>query len=517
MSSLTWTLNGVDKTDAVRWTEWQLCETAHRGEVGSATIVLDDPLGTYLPPGQKQLTVEDSGASPTRIFTGFVAERTAKRSVMAPGQRQWTVTLEDLNALLDDRILTGDDANRPAETDRARILWLLGSEAMTGPGISSGHIHDAADNVDMDKVDYRGKTAREVLEDCSQKSGSNFFVYDIGAGRKLFYDLGSGSNFEATIAVSDVSTEVDSSTVFAPLGVEYTYDPSRVYSRVRVRYKQGSTTAWNGTTGSNFRVRETFKRYMRVKTEDAAKAQASKWLAHAATETRSLSLSLVLPSAKVNSIRAGQRVQVKLARHGFTGYEWWRVISRTVSGRTDGLYDVRLSFRDTVKPTRFQAGPDVSVDEEFSNATDVSTPDAPGVVIDAGSITVRNNDATVIIDGSSDFFTIVATGLLTLPRATKRGNVYQSVEIVTGLEYDPASLFFVKAPSKDGKGNWSQPLPELTLSASGTILRMISGRCRYAGGVGAAAKTQVQVTMFTSSPPEGTVNVRYYVLQKTSI
>jgi hypothetical protein len=79
-------------------------------------------------------------------------------------------------------------------------------------------------------------------------------------------------------------------------------------------------------------------------------------------------------------------------------------------------------------------------------------------------------------------------------------------------------MFFAKTASKDGKGNWAQPLPEMALSASGTILRMVTGRARHVENTaGTSAKTQVQVMRFTSSPPEDAITVRYYVLQKTAI
>jgi len=57
----------------------------------------------------------------------------------------------------------------------------------------------------------------------------------------------------------------------------------------------------------------------------------------------------------------------------------------------------------------------------------------------------------------------------------------------------------------------------LELSASGTVLRMLSGRTRYMDGSGDSARTQVQVARFTSSPPDGEVTIRYYILQKATI
>lgn len=515
---LTWTIGGVDKSSTVRYREWALTECADRGTVGASTIVLDDTTGSYTPPGQKAVIVEESSAPSPRIFTGYVAERTARRGPLRPGERQWSVTVEDVNVLLDDRIITDAmGGNRPEESDWVRIDWLLGTGA-AGP-ITAGVVPNT-NTVTMDKADYRGKRMRDVLEDAAQKSGKTYFVYRYASGPLLFYDLPNLATLDSTVSISDDPNAVDNATVFGALNVSYSLDPSRVYSKVRVRYKGGSKTVENAATAAAYRTRETYKRWMRVKTAARAEEQAQKWLDQADDETRTLSLSVLMGAAYVNKIRAGMRVEITLSRYGFSGV-FWRVTKRTVRQRSDDLYEVELAFAEKIRSTAFQSGPDIAVDEEMSNATesDASTIiDEDGLTVTNGKLVISNGASEVIIDGTSDFFSIVATGVLTIPEnRSTRGTQYRSVILTTGLTTDTAALFFAKMPSRDGRGDWAQPLPELALSASGTILRMTSGRARYAGGSGAAAKTQVQVTRFTSSPPEAEVRVRYYVLQKTAI
>lgn len=512
---LTWTIAGVDKSATIRYDGWTLCEMAQRGQVGAATVTLDDTAGTYLPPAQKAVTVDESSATPARLFTGYVAERTTSSFRMPPGQRQWVVTFEDQNVLLDDRVIAGDSGNRPAETDRERLNWLFVSGAM-GP-IGKGTIHGAADDVDMDKVDYRGKRPRDVLEEISQKSGANYFVYDLGAGPLLFYDVGTNATFTSTVYLSDAAADIDSATVFGIQNPEYSYDPSRVYSKVRLRYKQGSATVRNDVTGSNFRVREMYKRWGRIKTQPKAIQQGTKWLDHASTETRSLKCSVVMGAQYVNLIRAGHRVPIKLTRHGMSGYEYWRVVGRWVRPINDVTYQVELELRDKVKPTRFFEGPDVSVDEEFSNATDVSVADAPGVVIDADSITVRNASNTVIIDAISYFWSVLATGALTLPRWTQKGLQKQSVDLtIANVPYAPTTLFATTADARDGTGKWGHVLPEMSISASGVILRAIQGRARYKQGAGSNTQVTVQVSRFSTTGGENPVTINYWVMDKRS-
>lgn len=516
---LTWTVDSTDISSQVRYRQWALSESAERGVVGASTIIIDDPDRTYTPPGQKAIIVEEAAAGTGRMFTGYIAERTAQRSTMAPEQRQWSVVVEDSNVLIDDRIITDAMGGKrtSTETDHERITWLLGTGAMGS--ITAGRVPNT-NTVTMDKVDYRGKTPRDVLEDCAQKAGKNYFIYRYGSGPHLYYDLSNGDGLTSSVKISDVATEVDNATVFAPSGVSYALDPSRVYSKVRVRYKGGSATATNAATAAAYRTRETYKRYMRVKTADRATEQAQKWLDQADDETRTVSLTITVGAAYVNDIRAGQRVEIKLTRYGWTNYVYWRVTKRTVRQLSDDYYQLELSFAEKVRASRFQDGPDISVDEEASNGSeDTATAvlDENGLTITGGSVTIRNSGGEVILDGSTQVFSIVATGTIVIPASSTRGIVKRSLSVTTGVSYDPASLFFSKVPSRDGTGDWSQPLPELSLSASGTILRSITGRARYDSGAGAAAKTQVQVLRFSSSPPDGATTVRYYILNRTSI
>lgn len=496
--ALTWTVGGVDRSSTVRIDpEWALTECAMRGQVGACTITVDDTAGSYTPPGQKQVTVAESAAATTRVFTGYVAERSMNRGVMAPGQRQWTVTLEDLNVLLDDRIITGATGNRASETDAARILWLISDASMTG--ISTGHIPNT-NTVTMDAVDYRGKRPREVLEDCAQKSGKNFFVYYHGSGPLLFYDLDTGTNLSSTAKISDVAADVDGTTVFAALDPAVTLDPSRVYSKVRVRYKGGSTTVSNATTATNYRTREVWKRYKRVKTLARATEQAQKWLDQAANEKTSVQLGFVCAAAQVNDIRAGMRVQVKLSRLGIAAFTYYRVLQRTVRPLSDVRYAVDLVLADTVKPTAFGVDRD-DAEEETSNGTEDSATvviDSGGITVTGGSITVTNPDGVTIIDGSSQILQIVAALSVSVPRNTVRGDVKRTVWVATGLTNDPLSIWSMKRPGLDG--DWSQMLPLTIHSTAGNILEHYSGRARANARLGVNG-TDVQGIKGSTSPP----------------
>jgi hypothetical protein len=512
--SLTWTIGGTDKSDAVRIDpQWSLTECAFRGQVGAASITIEDTAGTYTPPGLKAVTVEESSASPVRLFTGYVAERTTEAGGSSPGARWWTVTLEDLNVLLDDRIITGSDGNREGETDTARILWLISDASMTG--VSTGHIPNT-NTVQMDAVDYRGKTPRDVLEDCAQKSGKNFFVYRFSSGPLLFYDLDTGTNLASTSRISDVASDVDGTTTFAAKSPSKTLDPSRVYSKVRVRYKRGSFTKSNATTATNYRTREKYKRYMWVKSADRAEELAQKWLDQADSEQETVNVGFECDAAYVNDIRAGHRVQIKLTREGINSFTYYRVLERTVRPLSDVRYDVVLKLADRIRPTKFQGGPD-DVDDEMSNATEDDATviiDSGGITVDGGSIVVTNEDGVVIIDGSSQMLNIVASLQVTLPRNTKRGDVKRSVWVRTNLTTDPLSIWSMKRPGPDGA--WSQMLPLTVHSLSGTVLEYYGGRARYRRTNGKDG-TDVQGIKGSTQPPLDARTYRVRITRQTAI
>ncbi len=511
--ALTWTIGGVDKSSAVRMDPaWALTECAFRGQVGAAQVTIDDTAGSYTPPGQKAVTVVESSASPTRLFTGYVGERKAGRGTMQPGERQWTTTLEDLNVLLDDRIITGTDGNRTAETDAARILWLISDAATTG--ISTGHIPNT-NTVQMDAIDYRGKRPRDVLEDCAQKSGKNFFVYYHSSGPLLFYDLDTGTNLSSSARISDVTTDVDGTVTFAAKEPGVTLDPSRVYSRVRLRYKRGSETVTNATTATNYRTREVWRRYKRIKSSARAIEQAQKWLDQAANEQTTVEVGIECDAAYVDDVRAGQRIQIRLTRLGIAAFAWYRIVTRTVRPLSDVRYALDLVIADAIRPTRFSTDTD-DAEEETSNATE----DDATVVIDSGGITVTGGSITVstggtnpvvIIDGSSDIFAIRASLTMVLPRNRVRGDVKRTIWVATGLDYDPLTVWSMKRPGNDG--DWSQMLPLTVHNLSGQVLEYYGGRARANRRDGVNG-TDVQGIKGSTNPPLAQCSYRVRILKQ---
>jgi hypothetical protein len=515
--SKTITIGGTDRTSVVRLEGMTFVEAAYRGEVGIGGLQIDDASANITISAMKAVTVTESAASPTRLFTGYTQKRKTRRGPnRVAGQREWDVELLDLNTLASDYVLSGSGANRGEETDYARVSWLLTTVFNSVGGVTAGVVPNS-NTADMDAVDYRGRTPKDVLDECSEASGKNWFIYHHSSGPLLYYDLSSGSNLSSSSKISDVLADVDGSTVFAPFGdYDVEKDPDNVYSTVRLRYKRGTVTVTNASTESSFRRREKSILDLSVKTSTKATNKANRFLtASAAERVRVSDIAVRLPMANVNDIRAGQRIQIKLTRHGISSYTYYRILRRTVEplpgdgGVSDVEYLVTLALSDAIEPTIYGSprGGD-EIWEEKSNATDDGATvivDAGGITVTNGAITVTNGSGTVIIDGSSEIFLIAASGTLTVPRNTAKGDVFKSVDVNTGLTYHPHTVWSITLD--DG---YVQPLPEIVHNTQGRVLRYYTGHARHVG----SGVTRVRGLKGTTTPPTAAKTYKYWIYGK---
>lgn len=372
--SRTYALNAVQVQSNIRLDSFVFQQAAFRGQVGTGGFTFDDVSGVQDLPAMKAFTADESAATPTRFFAGYTAERAIIRGPLTPGvQRQWDVTVEDANAFLDD-LLIGSTGDRGEETDHARITWLLGEASMTGVAVG---VVPNTNTVTMGPQDYRGEHPRKVLDDCSQKSGKNFFLYDTGTGYLLWYDLSSSTSLTSTLSISDDPADVDSVTVFGPSAVSYRKDPARVFSTVRLKYSGGVVTVTDAGTATAFRTRESRVENSRVKTSARATELAQKQLDNADSEQVTVACSVSVPASLVTAIRAGMRIQLKLRHAGITAYTYYRVKTCSIQPRpgnggvSDVEYLLRLELMDAVRPTHFETVDDA--DEPDATLGDSTT------------------------------------------------------------------------------------------------------------------------------------------------
>jgi hypothetical protein len=246
------------------------------------------------------------------------------------------------------RVIRGSDGNRPAETDVARINWIIGS-AYTAT-VSDAGLISSTGPVNMDATDYRGRYPADVAADCGNASQKNYFVYfDEATWHPAFaYFDPTSTTYTSTLQFSNVLSDVDSSTTFAATGV-LDLDPSAVYSGVYLRYSGGTVYRQNTTTLSDIGIRDASIDEPDIKTSAAAIARADAYLVAAGVEQKTLKIHTELPSTHVNLILPGQRVRVKFSHlTGYTSFAYARVVTRTVSQAegSDKVYIVELECRN---------------------------------------------------------------------------------------------------------------------------------------------------------------------------
>jgi hypothetical protein len=358
-----------------------LTESADLGTLGMARVTVDDVAGVLDLVGLHPFHVDETACSWARLFTGYFADRTIRHSdsLITGASRVWDSTTADINAVLQFEVIRNSGANRPAETDIERLRWWLGS-GFTGPIASGETFVDTSGPVDMDASDYRGRTGADLMMDLSQQSGKNHFVAwsDSANAPLIHYYATAHAINSSTIKISNVLSDVDESTIFAPdKAVSLNRDPSSVYTGVYLQYGTGVDFVYETDAGTEAAIghkRETSNVDSTVSTAAQATAKANTLLADSATEFDKITVTLrAVPRDTVNLIRAGQRIQVKFTHFpGYTSYTWIRISRRTVrqDGDTDRLYALDLELSNS-KVTRGKGrhGPPATQTDDPPDAT----------------------------------------------------------------------------------------------------------------------------------------------------
>lgn len=315
-------------------------EQAEEGAVPISSLIVDDPLGDIEFTGHRRLYIyEDTAPVDDQvIYNGFTAnERVARGPNRVGAGRQWTLDLSDPDVLINRRIMNGTDANRPAETDLARIQALLTMTELNTVDDDT-YVNVGASTVNMDAVDYRGQNVGAYIDDCRQASGKNAYIlYMEALGQYgLWYDFASSTEYDSgCFLTTNEAQEVDGDTVFG-YSVERTYlnrDPSRVASGVYLE--------WAGTPAIYVEDSDTIDAFAaidwaapseNVKSEAKATARANRYLHDAKTEHEIIHTVVTkVPRISVNKIKKGQLVQIKGEwMPGFVTYRTCRVLYRTV-------------------------------------------------------------------------------------------------------------------------------------------------------------------------------------------
>jgi hypothetical protein len=327
-----------DITNRVRLYTLDLAEAAEEGSVALSSLVVDDPDGDYDIIGWRRIWIYERAAAGSNNLTGvwWIADRTVERGPFETGTgRQWTLSLSDYNALLGLRVLHNPDADRPAETDIARLNWLVST--LGTPGITTTEYVNTAGPKNMDEADYRGQTRLDVISDCAQQSGKNYFIYIRNNGdnthdRGLWYDFASSTAFSSPIRLSNVLSDIDLDFCF-PISddTQLVRDPSRTYSGAYVRFDGGAAYEESIAVADMFTRRDGVYDASSVKHLHTATNRALRYIQQSADEEDRIKTAFYVPEGKVNFVKAGMRLQFR-ATHlpGYESFTWLRVVKKQI-------------------------------------------------------------------------------------------------------------------------------------------------------------------------------------------
>jgi len=345
--------SNVDISSRIRAYQLSVSQYAEEGSTAITQLQVDDPEGGINILGLRTITLTETAESSNQQVIGqwFTTDREVTRgeSMRTGAARVWHVNMADPNSIIARRIMRGSDANRPAETDVQRVQWLL-STVEFGNFVTTSRYVSTRFPVQMDAVDYRDQNNSQIIDDCAQASGKNYFVFwdePVGAFG-LFYDFAGSSVFRSSIQLTNVLGFVDNDIIFAVSDSEtkLARDPGRVYSGVLLPYVGGEVYVKRDATAIAFYSRDTNAPSVNVKSSSAATARANRYLTDIATEADVITASFKVPLAKVNHLQVGMAVQCWFSHFpGYdTGWNWMRVLTRNVTATSEEWYTIEVEL-----------------------------------------------------------------------------------------------------------------------------------------------------------------------------
>lgn len=340
----------VDVSERIRKYRIDVTENAEEMDSAQSTIVLDDPLGDLDLHGFRIFTLweDEVPGDDKHFYVGYVGQQRIRRGPYRTGvSREWEIDLHDINSIFERRVLYGDDANRPAETDVERVTWWAGSTF--GSLIDDERYLFSDDPVAMDANDYRLQNSDALLRDCMMAGSKNLYasysadlysdVDNPWGNFWIWFGPSNRDEYVAAVGLSNVLAEFDPDAepraFFEVLqqAVE-TQNPDRIYSRVFVPYKQSYAMANRDQTATDFALsgRDAVMPSLNINTKAKAQARANVFVNTLKDEQITAELDFFVPRSQVNDVRPGMLVAAHLTHlPHFTDTPFVRVMSRAVS------------------------------------------------------------------------------------------------------------------------------------------------------------------------------------------
>lgn len=379
----------VEYPDRLRVDTLEVTIMAAECQAGSGEVALEDPTGDFYVAGLRPLFFRETEAQDDGYF-GIIGPFWTEKRWEGRGdnrigsQRRVRIALRDLNSLLSLRVQKGTDAERTAETDVARMQWLVATAEVIGGFGDDGFTIEETTRlftdgpVNMSESDYTGIYAEGVVNDCMQQSGANAYLYNAPTHASepirvgIWYGRTERSDFASihkiSNVLSDISPEVlanfegytpghSTPYVFPPsFDTELERDPSRQITGVMIQYDGDYVYASNPIITPTPTRRDMVFEGGLVKTDTAALARAQRYLDDLEEEDDAIPCTVLVPAKLIHAFLPGHRVQYKNSyMTGYSDYVWMRIAKVTYrqSGGPDdtgGFYQLAMDLRSETPP-----------------------------------------------------------------------------------------------------------------------------------------------------------------------
>lgn len=178
----------------------------------------------------------------TCLVDGFAHKLDRDRGPEPAQGHEWTLSVEDPNALLAHIRTPVGGWSRPEETDVERVLAYA---AQFRPSLNTDWVLNVAPVTLLKKTYRTGDITADVLADTVGYTGKTLFVHDTASGsniRHLHYHRLTVDGHTATISISDDPAVIDNVNVFGPIDPSRERNPNDLRNNVAFRDQAGRTT-----------------------------------------------------------------------------------------------------------------------------------------------------------------------------------------------------------------------------------------------------------------------------------
>jgi hypothetical protein len=393
-----------DLTDYVDWPDSRFIGQAYNGESSVSSVVFRDENARFGPWVDSPVTIAVRNEvevlhGSNFLYRGRWIGRTWERGVQKAYQaREVTAEAEDVNVEL--RGLIVDGWERPAETDRARVLALredyLDGSVRPGSNLSTTYV-SSSNTFTLPAKTYERTDPLGVLQDVAFQTHKQFFVT---IDKELFYDGWDSSAYACSFRITDDEAELRTSPtttlgIVPDSGPLFAINGQRFIDGVRLYYGAGPTdyvdVTHPGLSSAKAHWRETVYAPESIKTATEAANLAETILQERSQDGRTFTLSVChasggpLTDAQVGSIKPGMLISIKarvlpfFLANGQPNYAYvtTRIVTLQWHMPLPGQYFATLKLEKPERtfgvgvppgPTPAGSNPAELVDCDFSNA-----------------------------------------------------------------------------------------------------------------------------------------------------